>query len=192
MKKTIEEKKKDILIVATKLFAEKGYEGTTMAEIANLANVGFGTVATYYENKENLLFKCVEEPMPSFLEAALRFNSHPQNYEEEIKRMTFHHFKLFSENRLYLLLLIHVTAQWEKYLNSFLIANKAAKEIANKIAILVQNGQNDEKLAEADPDILANSYISLLLGLFLSHTDYFTDDLLKLFAENSVRLFGLR
>ena len=60
MKKTIEEKKKDILIVATKLFAEKGYEGTTMAEIANLANVGFGTVATYYENKENLLFKCVE------------------------------------------------------------------------------------------------------------------------------------
>jgi AcrR family transcriptional regulator len=192
MKRTIEEKKKDILEVAIKLFAEKGYEGTTMAEIAKLANVGFGTVATYYENKENLLFKCVEEPMPSLLEAALRFDSHPQNYEEEIKRMTFHHFKLFSEHRLYLLLLIHVTAQWEKYLNSFLIANKAVKEIADKIAILVQNGQNDGKLAETDADILANSYISLLLGLFLSHTDYFPDELLKLFAGNSVRLFGLR
>ena len=48
MKRKIEEKKKDILEVAIKLFAEKGYEGTTMAEIAKLANVGFGTVATYY------------------------------------------------------------------------------------------------------------------------------------------------
>ena len=192
MKKTIEEKKKDILEVAIKLFAEKGYEGTTMAEIAKLANVGFGTVATYYENKENLLFKCVEEPMPSFLEEALRFNTHPKNYEEEIKQMTFHHFKRFSEKRLYLLLLIHVTAQWEKYFEPFLIANKAAKEIANKIAILIQNGQQDGQLAEADPDIVAMSYISNILGLFLSHTDYFPDDLLKLFAENATRLFGLR
>ena len=192
MKKTIEEKKKDILIVATKLFAEKGYEGTTMAEIAKLANVGFGTVATYYDNKETLLLKCVEEPMKDFLEGALRFNVQPKNYEEELKKMTYHHFQLFHENRIYLLLLIHVTSQWEKYLKPYLIAHEATKALANKIELLIQNGQSEGKFAEGNPSVISNAYISVLLGLFLSNTDRFSDELLKLFAESSIRLFGLR
>ena len=192
MKKTIEEKKKDILFVATKLFAEKGYEGTTMAEIAKLANVGFGTVATYYDNKETLLFKCVEEPMKDFLEEALRFNAQPKNYEEEIKNMTYHHIRLFHENRIYLLLLIHVTSQWEKYFKPYLIAHEAAKALANKIELLIQNGQNEGKIAEGDPNIISNGYISILLGLFLANTDRFSDSALKLYAENYTRLFGLR
>ena len=192
MKKTIEEKKKDILVVATKLFAEKGYEGTTMAEIAKLANVGFGTVATYYDNKETLLYKCVEEPMTEFLEEALRFDAQPNNYEEEIKKMTYHHIRLFHENRIYLLLLIHVTSQWEKYLKPFLIAHEATKALANKIELLIQNGQNEGKIAESDPNIISNAYISILLGLFLANTDCFSDSALKLYAENYTRLFGLR
>ncbi len=192
MKKTIEEKKKDILVVATKLFAEKGYEGTTMAEIAKLANVGFGTVATYYDNKETLLYKCVEEPMTEFLEEALRFDAQPNNYDEEIKKMTYHHIRLFHENRIYLLLLIHVTSQWEKYLKPFLIAHEATKALANKIELLIQNGQNEGKIAESDPNIISNAYISILLGLFLANTDCFSDSALKLYAENYTRLFGLR
>mgnify|MGYP006374495553 FL=1 len=192
MKKTIEEKRKDILEVATKLFAEKGYEATTMAEIAKLANVGFGTVATYFENKENLLLKCVEEPMADFLEEALRFNTQPNDFQEEINQMSLQHFQLFSEKRLYLLLLIHVTSQWEKYMKPYLIANKAAREMSDKFEQLIQNGQREGKLAEANANVLAISYISLLLGLFLSNTDQFSESALKLYAENATRLFGLQ
>ena len=57
MSRTIDQKKKDVLHAATKLFAEKGFEATTMSDIAKLSNVGFGSVASYYENKETLLFK---------------------------------------------------------------------------------------------------------------------------------------
>lgn len=192
MKKTIEEKKRDILNISTKLFAEKGYEATTMAEIAKLANVGFGTVATYFENKENLLLKCIEDPMETFLQDALNFNTEPNDYKEEINQMTFHHFKLFSEKRLYLLLLIQVTAQWEKYLKPYLIANKAARALSDKIELLIQNGQKEGKLAEANANVLAISYVSVLLGLFLSNTDEFSEEALKLYAENATRLFGLQ
>ncbi|WP_339171572.1 TetR/AcrR family transcriptional regulator [Solibacillus sp. FSL R5-0691] len=192
MKKTIEEKRQNVLEVATKLFAEKGYEATTMAEIAKFANVGFGTVATYFENKENLLLKCVEEPMTDFLEKALSFKTQPNDYKEEINQMTLHHFKLFSEKRLYLLLLIHVTSQWEKYMKPYLIANKAARELSDKIELLIQNGQREGKIAEANPNILAISYVSVLLGLFLSNTDQFSENVIKLYAENATRLFGLQ
>ena len=192
MKRTIEEKKKDILVVATKLFAEKGYEGTTMAEIAKLANVGFGTVATYYDNKETLLFKCVEEPMEDFFGKALQFDAHPKNYEEELEKMTYHHFQLFHENRIYLLLLIHITSQWEKYFKPYLIAHEATKAFSQKIELFIQNGQNEGKIAESDPNVISNAYISFLLGLFLANTDRFSDSALKRYAENSMRLFGLR
>ena len=163
-----------------------------MAEIAKLANVGFGTVATYFENKETLLYKCVEEPMKDFLKEALQFNAQPNNYAEEIGKMTYHHFQLFHEKRIYLLLLIHVTSQWEKYLKPYLIAHEAAKELADKIELLIKNGQAEGKLIEGDPTVISNAYISFLLGLFLSNTNRFSDSTLKMFAENSIRLFGLR
>lgn len=192
MKKTIEEKKRAILEISTKLFAEKGYEATTMAEIAKLANVGFGTVATYFENKENLLLKCVEEPMSGFLEETLHFNTQPNDYKAEIHEMARHHFQLFSKNRIYLLLIIQVTAQWEKYSEPFLVANKAALGLSDKIELLIQNGQKAGKLSQANANIVAVSYVSVLLGLFLSNTDEFSEEALALYAENATRLFGLQ
>ncbi|MGE6363667.1 TetR/AcrR family transcriptional regulator [Bacillus paramycoides] len=56
-------KQDDIFNAAMQLFAERGYDGTTIPMIAEKANVGAGTIYRYFENKESLvnsLFtKCV-------------------------------------------------------------------------------------------------------------------------------------
>jgi AcrR family transcriptional regulator len=44
-----------ILIAALQVFAENGYEKTTIAEVAKVAGIGKGTVYEYFENKEQLL-----------------------------------------------------------------------------------------------------------------------------------------
>ena len=191
MNRTIDQKKKDVLNVATKLFAENGFEATTMSDIAKLSNVGFGTVATYYGNKEALLLKCVEEPMKVLLEKILQFDCNPQSYRNEIEVMTLQHFKLFHENRIYLLLLIHVTAQWERYFKPYELAHEFALSIAKKIELLIKNGQNAGQISEGDAWIISNAYISFILGLFLSNTNEFAEETLKSFAEASTRLFGL-
>ncbi|WHX46965.1 TetR/AcrR family transcriptional regulator [Paenibacillus woosongensis] len=58
-------KREDILEAALELFAERGYDATTVPTIAQKANVGAGTIYRYFENKEvlvNCLYQeCVQQ-----------------------------------------------------------------------------------------------------------------------------------
>ena len=56
--------------VALELFAEKGYDNTTLAEIAEAADVSTRTIFSYYESKEDILF-CDEPAMFEQLERVL-------------------------------------------------------------------------------------------------------------------------
>ncbi|MES2494417.1 MAG: TetR/AcrR family transcriptional regulator [Pseudomonadota bacterium] len=51
----------DILAAAREVISVKGYEGVTMAEIAERANIVEGTVYRYFRNKDDLLMRVAEE-----------------------------------------------------------------------------------------------------------------------------------
>lgn len=53
---TNEDKKAKILKAAVKVFADKGYNASTMSEIAHEANTAEGTIYNYFDNKSDLLF----------------------------------------------------------------------------------------------------------------------------------------
>jgi AcrR family transcriptional regulator len=52
---TVQARRSGIQEAAAKLFAEKGYHGTTTREIAEAAGVAEGTIYNYFANKEDLL-----------------------------------------------------------------------------------------------------------------------------------------
>lgn len=58
-------KQDDIFDAAMQLFAERGYDGTTIPMIADKAKVGAGTIYRYFDNKESLVnslfIKCVSQ-----------------------------------------------------------------------------------------------------------------------------------
>ena len=56
--------------VALELFAERGYEQTTLAEIADAADVSTRTIFAYFESKEDILF-CDEPAFYDSLKEAL-------------------------------------------------------------------------------------------------------------------------
>lgn len=56
-------KEENILFAAEKLFAEKGFEGTSTREIAKSANVNISMISYYFGSKEKLYEKLVEYRM---------------------------------------------------------------------------------------------------------------------------------
>jgi AcrR family transcriptional regulator len=56
--------------VALRLFAERGYDGTTLAEIAEAADISPRTIFAYFESKEDILF-CDEPSLHHKLEQTL-------------------------------------------------------------------------------------------------------------------------
>lgn len=56
----IAKKKEEILRAAAEVFAEKGYFGTTMEEVAAKLFMTKGSMYYYFKNKDDLLFHCHE------------------------------------------------------------------------------------------------------------------------------------
>ncbi|MCB5250164.1 MAG: TetR/AcrR family transcriptional regulator [Candidatus Cloacimonadales bacterium] len=63
-------KRNDLIKAAIKTFAQKGFHGTKISDIAKKAKVADGTVYLYFENKDDLLIKCFEEMLADLMQKA--------------------------------------------------------------------------------------------------------------------------
>ena len=64
-----EQRRKRIAETARRLFAERGFEGVTVAEVAREANVSEGTVFNYFPTKEDLFYSGMESFEAALIEA---------------------------------------------------------------------------------------------------------------------------
>lgn len=77
-----------ILREATRLFAERGYNATPIAEISRAAKVSEGAIFRHFKNKEDLLFqifKGIKENFFSGLEKKFRFSSKETGLEMALR-----------------------------------------------------------------------------------------------------------
>ncbi|MCG8668019.1 MAG: TetR family transcriptional regulator [Pseudomonadales bacterium] len=66
-----------ILAAATALFAERGFHGTAVPEVAKQAGVGAGTIYRYFENKEDLVnavFRHAKQKLKLYLSEDVDFD----------------------------------------------------------------------------------------------------------------------
>lgn len=63
-------RKQLIIEAATKSFTQFGYKATTMDQVSRLANVGKGTIYTFYKNKEELFSEIIEGVLYEMKEVA--------------------------------------------------------------------------------------------------------------------------
>jgi AcrR family transcriptional regulator len=93
-KKTVEQRRQDILEASLSIFAQKGYNGSTTAEIARLAGVAEGTIFRHFSTKKDLLIAVLE---PKIIEGLIQLDKeHREDTPTEF-------FRYFMSNRLALI-----------------------------------------------------------------------------------------
>lgn len=73
-------RKQEILNAATKSFSLFGYKATTVDQVAKIANVGKGTIYTFFENKEQLLHFAVKNLIEEMRQEADRAINSNNNF----------------------------------------------------------------------------------------------------------------
>jgi TetR/AcrR family fatty acid metabolism transcriptional regulator len=81
------EKRRAILHAAIRVFADKGYHGCRIADVARAANVAYGLVYHYFRNKEELLESVFAEQWTILINALKAIDEGPGTAPEKIAHL---------------------------------------------------------------------------------------------------------
>ncbi len=93
----VERRREETIAVATKVFARQGLKGTDVQEIADLCNVGQGTVYRYFPSKDGLFLATVRRVMDQLTDS-LRLLFHGDHDPIERLRLLIDRFLSFFDD----------------------------------------------------------------------------------------------
>lgn len=82
--------KESLLVAAKRIFAQKGYDGATVKDIADEAGVNISLVSYHFNGKENLFRACVQAYGENRLAAVENYLKTPQSVEDFRVRLTLY------------------------------------------------------------------------------------------------------
>ena len=95
------ERRERVVAAAAQLFSEKRFDEVLMEEIAHQAQVGKGTLYTYFSDKEELYFAVVFEGISALNERLREDASDPTDSEKRLRQMIHSIVSFFSQNRFF-------------------------------------------------------------------------------------------
>ena len=157
MEKISNEKRMEILNAAVDLISERGFERTTVDEIASRASVGKGTIYLYFENKEKIFIAILESGIQEIIKRMNEILSQSGDFQQRFEAMLKEHLQFAEEHREFYKVLI------KERLNMKLIADKDAQDriiekyrkSQQQLTQFMQIGIDQEQLRSGDPSIYA-------------------------------------
>lgn len=157
-------RRQDILNAATQSFSLFGYKATTMDQVAKLANVGKGTIYTFFANKEELFNEIVMKLIADMEEKAAIAIVPGKSFQENVHNALFEMLDFRREHQLMIKLVQEQRDVGTPIVNDVLdkVEESILTFIRNKIEIAINRGE----MKKCDPDIFAYiifvTYISLI------------------------------
>ena len=165
MEKMSTEKRSEILEAAINLFSVKGFERTTVDEIAAKANVGKGTIYLYFRNKEHIFLAIVEEGI-SYLKQLFLQVTKEKDFTLQLRELILSYLKFAEDNReIYRLFMKERLAM--RLCNDSIIEKRFIEmhhELYQFFTDFMQRGMDEGVLRPADP-----GYLGMALNGIISH-----------------------
>ena len=127
-------KRKRIIEAATRIFAEKGYDGATISEIAKEAEVADGTIYEYYKSKEDLIVSIPEENLLELLSYIDETSP-----DKKLERIIVFCFRFFNNNRYFTSILVLMLRPNRRFYKSE--SKRILDKIGDKIGDIIIEGR---------------------------------------------------
>lgn len=103
---TRSQKKQMLLKVASKMFAEKGFSGTSIAKMAKAAGVRETIIYELFSGKEDLLFNIPVEKTVALIESLTEHLEGITGAENKLRKMIWHYLHFQENNRDYAIIIL--------------------------------------------------------------------------------------
>jgi TetR/AcrR family transcriptional regulator, fatty acid metabolism regulator protein len=161
------EKRRAILHAAVRVFADKGYHGCRIADVARAANVAYGLVYHYFRNKEELLESVFAEQWTILINAIQAIDEGPGTAAEKIAAMFGFVFDVYKTAPAAVRVLILEVTRTPNALRAG-STRETFERAVHLVADVVRQGQaRGELRPEVDP-VLASSGLLGALELAVS------------------------
>ncbi len=155
-----EQRRKEIFAASVHLFIEKGFNETSMREIAAAAGIGKSTLYDYYPSKDDILVSYYENELRKLTKEALKICKQDLNYTEKLSRIMFMHLAYLLENKKHF---------WKLSLEGQRLAIESQQRIQlsrhgyqDLLREIVEDGIQAGEFRAVNPQITARSILSLL------------------------------
>ena len=156
------EKRRAILHAAVRVFAEKGYQGCRIADVARAAHVAYGLVYHYFRNKDELLESVFAEQWTILITALAAIDAGPGGAADKIAGVFGFVFDVFKTAPSAVRVLILEVSRTPQGLRAGSTRETFEKAI-HLVADVVRQGQSRGELrADADPVVAAAGLLGML------------------------------
>lgn len=160
------DKKKQILEAAVKCFAEKGFQGTSIQDIADQLDMAKGSLYFYFKSKEDLLVHIFKQHFERFVKD-IRFLAadpglHPR---EKLRRYVLLSFEQNEEYRDFITLFFHEKFEMNAEIHGYMLALRKETLLTMHGGIVGLYGEEAHRYA-----VDAASMFNSLVNTYLFHS----------------------
>ncbi|WP_409291750.1 TetR/AcrR family transcriptional regulator [Peribacillus sp. SCS-37] len=175
-------RKQLILEAAAKSFSLFGYKATTMDQVAKIADVGKGTIYTFFRNKEELFREIVERLIEEMKREADKTLNPSLSLHENIHSVLY---KMLEYRRDHQFMIKLIQEKKEMGTRAVIeMVDEIEKAIVSYISSKLKMGMENGKIIECDPELtsflLLKMYITLIFDWEKSHTPLSKEEIAEL------------
>ncbi len=165
-KSSAQTRKDRIMDVALRVFAEKGFQNSTITEISKEAGVSEATIYEYFGTKEDLLFAIPEKVSNDAFEEFLRVVSYIKGAEGKIRANLLFYVRLYQSNPNYSALILLQLMQNKRFRQT--PAHAAIRKFTHGLLEFIREGIADGTFKkDSDPYLVRSMLMGAVEHLFI-------------------------
>lgn len=184
------DRRSEILQAATKSFTLFGYKATTIEQVAKIANVGKGTIYTFFANKEELFQEVVVHLIQEMKYETDQLINPEESFIQNAHIAMMKMLQFREQHMLFAKLLEEEMAIRTPEVKQMLL--KIESEIISYVSQRIRNGIEKGEIIDCNPEhvafLLFKAYMAFIVDWQLTHNEPLNEtEILQLFGETIFR-----